>query len=99
MKSIMQTRKDQCYICDKLFDDPFQKITEEHHIMMGTANRRLSTKYGLTVRLCAMHHRTGKNAVHNDAEMRRWLEKEGQKRFMEVFPDKDFREIFGKNFL
>lgn len=99
MKSIMQNTKDQCYICLKLYDDPFPKITEEHHVMKGTANRRLSEKYGLKVRLCIPHHRTGKNAVHNDAKMCHWLEREGQERFEEVYPERDFREIFGKNCL
>lgn len=98
MKSIMQTKKRECYICKMLNDDPFPKETEEHHIFYGTANRKLSEKFGLKVYLCLMHHRTGKNAVHMDKNMDIWLKGQGQIAFKKKYPDLDFRQIFGKNY-
>ena len=41
-KSIMQTTKD-CYLCGK------KTCLEPHHVMAGTANRKLSEKYGIWV--------------------------------------------------
>ena len=72
-RSIMQDRK-ECYLCRKKIEDegitgrPKDVPLEEHHVMHGTANRRLSEHYGLKVWLCAEHHRTGKKAVHNCRE-------------------------------
>lgn len=54
-KSIIQKKK-ECIICNSL-------NVEEHHVFFGTANRKLSEKYGLKVYLCAEHHR-GTRGVH-----------------------------------
>ena len=54
-KSIIQKKK-ECIICNSL-------NAEEHHVFFGTANRKLSEKYGLKVYLCAEHHR-GTRGVH-----------------------------------
>lgn len=99
MKSIMQTKKDQCFICNMLYNDPFAKITEEHHIFMGTANRKLSEAYGLKVYLCVMHHRTGNKAVHRDRNMCLWLMGQGKIAFKRRYPNLEFRDIFGKEFV
>ena len=40
-KSIMQRGEPRCFICGKTVD------LERHHVMAGTANRKLSEKYGL----------------------------------------------------
>ncbi len=45
------------------------------------------------------HHRFGPEAVHKNAEVENLLKKEAQKAFMRTYPDLDFREIFGKNYL
>ena len=48
-KSIMQTEH-ECYLCGRRFG------LERHHVLAGTANRRLSEKYGLWVYLCHNCH-------------------------------------------
>jgi len=78
--------------------DISEKYTEEHHIF-GGANRKLSTKYGLTVRLCIYHHREGKEAVHNNHEKMMYLKALGQQAFEKKYPTLNFREIFGKNYI
>lgn len=100
-KSIMQDKESgQCYLCRLLHNDyGIKRIREEHHVLGGVANRKLSEKYGLKVYLDLDHHRFGPEAVHKNAEVANLLKKEAQKAFMRTYPDLDFREIFGKNYL
>lgn len=98
MRSILQHKDGRCYLCELLNQDCSEKYVEEHHIF-GGPNRKLSTKYGLTVNLCIWHHREGDDAVHNNAEMMDILHKAGQKAFEANYPDEDFRSIFGRNYL
>ena len=98
-KSIMQDySKGECYLCALLHDDHSRKHTEEHHVFFGP-NRKLSEHYGLKVRLCVEHHRTGPEAVHRNAEVRRILCIQGQRAFMRAHPYENFLKIFGKNYL
>lgn len=99
MKSIMQRKDGTCYLCQLLNQDCSQKYVEEHHIFGNHANRKLSERFGLKVYLCKWHHTEGKNAVHNNAELRDMLHKKGQEAFERNYPDQDFRAIFGINFL
>lgn len=91
MKSIIQEDTDYCYICGRYH-------TEIHHIFFGTANRKLSERYGLTVGLCYNHHR-GNNGVHHNRELDEELKKQAQEVFMKTYPWHDFKTIFGKNYL
>lgn len=100
MKSIMQDKQAHtCYLCMMLHSDYSEKQTQEHHVFFGTANRRLSEKYGLKVYLCLEHHETGRDAVHRNAETALLVKQAGQRAFEKRWPDLDFRKIFGKNFL
>lgn len=103
MKSIMHNKADgTCYLCMLLHNDDSPKmVREEHHAPFGRGIRRISEKYGLKVYLCIPHHQhdAGKEAVHRNATVRRMLDKEAQKAFEQRYPDKDFRKIFGKNYL
>lgn len=103
MKSIMHNKSDRtCYLCMMLHDDYSEKIVrEEHHVPFGRGIRPLSEKYGLKVYLCLLHHRHdgGEEAVHKNPDIRRMLDKKAQLKFEEMYPDKDFRKIFGKNYL
>lgn len=100
-KSIMQNKDiGQCYLCRLLHNDySIKPVREEHHVMGGVANRRLSEQYGLKVYLDPDHHRNGPEAVHKNAEVAELLHKEAQKAFEKVYPELGFREIFGKNYL
>jgi len=101
-KSIMHGRDGTCYMCMKIHDDfSYHRVLHEHHVFGGVANRPLSEKYGLKVYLCLDHHETGPEAVHfnPDPGFRRWLQAEGQKAFERTYPEMDFLEIFGKNYI
>lgn len=72
---------------------------QEHHIFGGTANRKLSEQYGLKVYLCYMHHLDSRDGVHFDPWLAEQLHKEGQRAFEKTYPELNFRQIFGKNYL
>lgn len=100
VKSIMQDEHDKrCYLCMLLDGDYSEKITEEHHVVLGSGRRPISDEYGLTVRLCiGKHHRIGPAAVHNNQEMAELLKVKAQERFEEVYPDKDWMEVIKRNY-
>lgn len=90
-KSIIQKEK-ECFIC---------RITNNlhcHHIYGGTANRKQSEKYGMTVWLCQMHH-TGNRGVHFDKALDTKLKEIGQKKFEETHSREEFIKTFGRNYL
>ena len=82
-------------------DNNFQehRYLEEHHILYGSGRRELSEAYGLKVNLCLKHHRDSPVAVHSSRRSREVLCQIGQRAFENKYPDKDFRGIFGKNYL
>ena len=98
MNSIMHSEKGICYVCAELFTDFSIKTTEEHHVVFGTAQRTLSEQYGLKVHLCLSHHRMGKESVHNNIVLDRWLKERAQRAFEKRYPDRSFRQIFGINY-
>lgn len=85
-------------MCMALHGDHSRKVTQEHHVIFGTANRKLSEKYGLKVYLCLAHHEEGPEAVHKNAKMARMLKARAQRTFGIQFPDLNWMEIFGKNY-
>jgi len=96
MDSIMQDEK-YCYLCDC---NGNKDALEIHHIFFGTANRKLSEKYGLKVWLCGEHcHRNGKYAVHRNRKTDLKLKREAQEKFEETHTREEFIQIFGKNYL
>ena len=97
-KTIMKTRKNECYLCQKLLGIFEECETEEHHAFDGP-NRKLSEHYGLKVYLCLGHHRITDEAVHNNIENNRLVQRDAQEAFEERYPDLDFRAIFGRNYL
>lgn len=92
MKSIIQENKG-CWVCGTTQD------IHEHHILYGTANRRLSEKYGLKVWLCGKHHNLSNEGVHFNKELDRRLKVLAQKRFEEEYPNESFLRIFGRNYI
>ena len=91
MKSIMQTEQ-CCYICGST------RNLELHHVMSGTANRRLSDRYGLVVFLCRDHH-TGSIGVHNDIILKERLERDAQRAYESIYGHRAWMQMFRKNYL
>ena len=92
-KSVVeQNPAEECYLCGS------RGYLERHHIF-GGPNRKLSEKYGLTVHLCWMDHQDSREGVNYNREKMRKLQKIGQQAFEQTYPGKDFRQIFGRNYL
>lgn len=100
-KSIMHDRKDgTCYLCMLLHGDYSRKAQlEEHHVIGGTANRRLSEHYGLKVYLDPEHHRLGAESPHRNAEVNEKLHVEAQKAFEKKYSYEKWMEVFGRNYI
>lgn len=81
---------DKCMLCGANYP-------EMHHVMHGTADRKLATKYGLVVPLCYEHHR-GNTGVHFNRDLDIRLKKLAQKYMDEQEPGLFFK-VFGKNYL
>lgn len=99
-KRIIQDKDDRrCFLCMLLENDyRIHSYLEEHHVLFGNM-RRISNRYGLKVNLCLRHHREGPEAVHNNKENAEILMKMAQQVFMEKYPELDWMEIVGKNYL
>lgn len=100
MKSILQDKEEgYCLLCFALYGDRSRKTCEEHHVMFGMADRKLSEKYGLKVYLCPQHHRTSKEAVHKDRDINESLRKMAQRAFERDHTRKEWMETFRVNYL
>lgn len=100
MKSIMHERNGACYLCQRLNgNDYYHQTLQEHHVFGGTANRKLSEKYGLKVYLCIYHHTAGPDAVHMNAENAGILKRDAQEIFERIYTREEFMKIFGRNWL
>ena len=100
-KSIIQDkRRGECYLCNMLLGiDTPAPIREEHHVMHGTANRKLSEHYGLKVYLCPYHHRNGPQAAHRCRQTDILLKQAAQRAFERKYSPGKWMEVFGKNYL
>jgi hypothetical protein len=71
---------------------------EEHHIF-GGKNRSLSEHYGLKVYLCHEHHQSSTESIQRNKEINQLMHEIGQRAFEERYPNLNFMQIFGKNYL
>lgn len=91
MESIMQSEK-RCYLCDR------KTNLERHHVMSGTANRKLSEKYGLWVWLCRDCH-TGSQGAQYDPVKNFELRADAQRAFEEIHGHELWFNTFYKNYI
>lgn len=93
MKSILQQDK-ECLICSTTLD------LHKHHVFYGTANRKKSEQYGMTVWLCGRHHNMSTDGIHFVRELDIAVKREAQKVFeREIGTREFFIQEFGKNYL
>lgn len=98
-KSIMHPEGDKhCFLCMMRGNRMTHQYLETHHVIFGSGKRQISEEYGLTVRLCPLHHRTGSEAVHNNKKNADKLKRIAQERFEETYPNLDWMEVVGKNY-
>lgn len=98
--SIMQDKSERRCFLSMLLDHDYRQYEylEEHHVLFGS-DKWISDAYGLRVYLRPEYHRTGTLAVHNNQDIADLLKRYAQKCFMEEYPDLDWMEIVGKNYL
>ena len=98
-KSILKTEKHVCFLCGKLNGDYRQRYTEEHHILFGAGQREIAEAEGMKVDLCPEHHRIGKQAVHNNREIREMLCRMAQEEYEKTHTREEWMAISRKNYL
>lgn len=91
--SIITKDFERCLVCGTYLN------IHKHEIFYGTAKRQLSIKYGLVVPLCSRHHNMSKDGVHFNKVLDTKMKKLGQEAFEFHYPDLNFLEIFGRNYL
>ena len=93
MKSVFQKDK-RCWCCGAT------RNIHEHHIFEGTANRRMSEKYGLKIYLCAAHHNMSKEGIHFNKLLDNAAKEMAQRYFEEHYGSREyFIKEFGKSFI
>lgn len=82
----------ECVVCGS----PYVQI---HHVYEGTANRKISDRYGYVIPLCSRHH-TGQNGIHFNKDMALYWKRKAQEHFESNHGDRDtFRKTFGRSYL
>lgn len=71
-----------------------------HHIFFGSANRKLSEKYGCWIWLCARHHNMSDEGIHFDHEYDTEIKQKCQEEWEKRNGDRAaFIRVFGKSYL
>lgn len=82
-----------CVVCGSTYN------IHKHHVFHGTANRKLSEKYGLVIDLCIHHHLDHKDGIHFNRELDLRYKKEAQEKFESEYGRDEFMKVFGRNYL
>lgn len=95
MKSIIPDDDEYCYLCKKV--GRFVGGSDRHHMIFGTANRKLSDEDGLTVSLCHTHHML----LHQQGFYKRELQNLAQKTWQDHFrkTKEEFIARYGRSYL
>ena len=102
----MQSVK-ECYLCRKdanalgYLGELTSEGLDKHHVIYGTADRKLSEKNGLWVYLCKRHHNEdhGPFAVHYNRAVREDLCRDAERVYLETHSFDEWMATFGKNYL
>ena len=93
MKSVLQTNK-ECWVCGRT------ENLHSHHIFGGTANRKISERYGLKIWLCFYHHNGSNEGIHFNKALDIRTKQMAQSYFEANIGNRDlFIREFGKNYL
>lgn len=90
-ESIMQTEK-QCWYCGR------KTMLERHHVMTGTANRKLSERFGLWIWCCHEDH-VGIGGVQYDRKKSDELKADAQMAFEAVYGHDAWMKTFYRNYI
>lgn len=95
MKSIINGDDEYCFLCKQLGFPNY--ATEVHHMIFGTAKRKLADQDGLTVHLCHYHH----FMLHRHGLHKEELQQLAEKTWLEHYNKSidDFIQRYGRNYL
>lgn len=97
--SILQEKDGTCYLCRKLdHNNRRHPVIHEHHVY-GGQNRAVSEAEGFKVYLCVPHHVDGPEAVHNNHENMRILQRDCQEKYERTHTRQQFMELVKRNYL
>lgn len=92
--------ENECYLCQLFYDRSNTNGLHTHHCLEGTGRRKMSDKYGLTVKLCPMHHNASNEGVHFNKENDLIIKRMAQKYYEEnIGSREDFIRDFIKSYL
>lgn len=97
--SILQCKDGTCYLCMKLNQDNRRHLAIHEHHVYGGQNRSVSEAEGFKVYLCIHHHIDGPEAVHNNQENMRLIQKDCQKKYEETHTRQQFMKLIKRNYL
>lgn len=98
--SILHQKDGTCYLCIRLRGDyRIHPMLHEHHVYGGTANRRVSEAAGMKVYLCPDHHEFGAEAVHNNYEYMRLIQRDCQRAYEQTHTREAFMALIGRSYL
>ena len=89
METVIQSNK-ECYVCGQTTN------LHSHHVFFGSANRKLSEKYGMKVWLCGAHHNQSNAGVHFNRQLDLRLKMDAQRVFEKQHSREEFMQIFGR---
>lgn len=89
--SILAEDLTKCVECGKIG-------ANKHEVFYGK-NRQMSIRFGLVIPLCSKHHVGSIDGIHFNILLNKKWRKEAQTKFTKVYPELDFAEYFGKNYL
>ena len=70
-----------------------------HHVIYGTANRKIADEYGYTIPLCREHH-LGKEGIHHNRELVLSWKRIAQELYEEHYGSReDFIKLFGRSYI
>lgn len=97
--TVLQNEK-CCYLCKLYYGQYNYRALEPHHTLNGIGKRNYADELGLWIWLCPYHHRLGKDAVHNDMDIRRKLKEISQAYYeIHIGSRQEFIKLFGKSYL
>lgn len=92
--------ENECYLCRLFYGHSNTNGLHLHHIFEGTGRRKMSDKYGLTVRLCPAHHNASNEGVHFSKENDLIIKRMGQEYYeAHIGTREEFIRDFIKSYL
>lgn len=90
-KSILQPNGEKvCYVSGSRIN------LDLHHVMHGSANRKIADKWGIW---CWLRHDIHMDLHDRDKELDLQLKQEAQEAFEKLYTHEKWMELFGKNYL